>query len=472
MIPDMAPKPAGAVPKYATRRSPRRRSRGAEISDTADLLGFPLLPWQFDAVDVATEFRVRDRVPYRKAAVITVPRQSGKSIVAHAIAVDTMRRDPGVYGVITAQTRIAATNRLKHIARTLASSGLDPFHTFTRGVGNERIILSNGSQLDVVSPTATSVHGESVDFAIVDEAWAVDTSFLAGVVPAMVARPRSQLWVISTAGTDDSVLLNDMLAAARADPQGDTAMVEYSMPDGCDIYDESRWGEWMPALGHTTTVASIRAAKSVMSLPEFRRAFGNIATTEANAAAVPYEWWQRSVESPIPEQGLSIAVDVNRPYPGWSIATAWTTDTGYHVDLVAYGQGLELSAIPGKVRDLAERFRASSIGLDAAGPAGSLLPQFQDLAEWVGAPLKLFNGRDRARADVHLLELLRDSRLTHSTSGPLDDAVHEARAGEKGDAWFFSRAETRVDVSPLLASSMAVWCAHEFETLAPVVAIY
>lgn len=469
----MAEKPVGAVPKYATRRNKRRRSRGDDIAETARQLGYPLLPWQFDAVDVATEFRVRDRVPYRKTALITVPRQSGKSIlVGPGIAADTMIRNPGCYGVITAQTRIAATNRLKHLAKVLASSGLDPDHTFTRGVGNERIILSNGSQLDVVSPTATSVHGESVDFAIVDEAWAVDTSFLAGVVPAMVARPRAQLWVISTAGTDDSELLNDMVRRGRDDPQGDMAYVEYSMPEGADIYDESRWGEYMPALGHTTDVASIRAALKVLSMPEARRAFGNVATTEATSVAIPLEWWQRCVASPVPDPGLSIAVDVNRRYPGWSIGVAWPTDTGYHADLVAYGQGLELGAIPGKVRDLAERFRASSIGLDPAGPAGSLLPQFQDLAEWVGAPLKLFNGRQRAAADVHLLELLRDNRLTHSSSGPLDTAVEEARPGSKGDAWFFSRTETPADISPLLAVSMATWCAHEFETLAPVVAIY
>lgn len=468
----MAGRRSQAVPKYATRRHSRRRSHGVEIGELARRLGFELMPWQFDWLDVATEYRVRGEIPYRKTAVCTVPRQSGKSVAVTVLATDRLTRWPDQYGVLTAQTRIAATNRLKHLAKYLRESGIDPDHRFTRGVGNERITLSNGSQIDVISPTAASAHGESIDFAIIDEAWAVNPVVLAGIVPAMVARPRAQLYVISTAGDQNSILLNEMTARARENPQGDIAYVEYSMPDDARIYDRERWPEWMPALGLTTSPASIEAALTVLSMPEAQRAFGNIAITEDNAAAIPAEWWAGSEADLLPAVGLSIAVDVNRSPPGWAISVAWPTETGIHTDLVEHGVGLELSPIPGKIRDLVERFRPAALGLDAAGPGGALLPDLQSLASDYRIPLKSFNGRERSRSDVYFFELLREGSLSHSKMLALEVAVEGAHADEKGEAWFFSRPSSYVDISPLLACSMAVWLAHETETLAPVVAIY
>ena len=131
-----------------------------------------------------------------------------------------------------------------------------------------------------------------------------------------------------------------------------------------------------------------------------------------------------------------------------------------------------MSPIPNKVRRLVEQFRANTVGLDPAGPAGALLPDFQSLADDYRIPLRVFNGRQRAQADVFMFDRLRDETLTHSTMIALDTAAEGANAAEKGDLWFFSRPSSYVDLSPLLACSMALWCAYETETLAPVVAIY
>lgn len=461
-----------AEPRYATRRAARRRSLGDDINRVSSRMGAPLMPWQYRVVDVATEHRVKSWIPYRKTVLCTVPRQSGKSLMVSAVAVEHLLRKPRRYAVLIAQTRIAATSRLRDIAEHLATSGLDPEAKFTAGVGNEKIRFSNGSRLEVQSPKATSVHGESVSLAIIDEAFAVPPEILSGVVPAMVARPEAQLWVISTAGTESSQLLNGMLDQARENPQGDVAFFEWSMPDDAHPYEKDRWWEFMPALGHTVSVASVDAARAVMSLPEFRRAFGNISIREDNRAAIPPEWWRDCVADLVPEIGLCLAVDVNRSPPGWAISAAWPTEQGYHGDLVEHGYGLELTPIPGRIRELVERFQPAAIGLDPIGPAGALLPDFESIARDHAVPLRTFNGRDRARADVMLFDQLRDGTFSHSHSIPLETAVEGAHAGERGDLWFFSRPNSFVDISPLLAVSMATWLARETETLAPVFEIY
>lgn len=459
----------GAQPKYATRPGARRRNRLESINETATRMGAPLMPWQSYVAAVGTEYRTRTGVPYRKTNLVTVPRQSGKTFLVSPIIVDRLLQLPMGYGTYTAQTRIAATNRLTDIAHRLIKRDIDPGLRFTRGVGNEKITFSNGARLEVQSPKAVSAHGESIDIAVIDEAWKVPRDVMAGIVPAMVARPQSQLWIISTQGDESSTLLNELCEKGRDDPDGPMGYFDWSMPDDADIYDKSRWHEWMPALGLTVSIEAIQAAQSVMSLPEFRRAFGNVPILEDNSAAIPADWWSwGQTTDEIPPVGLSLAVDVNRAPPGWSIAAAWSTETGFHTDLVEHGIGLELTPIPAKVRDLVARFRPVELCLDPLGPAGSLIPDLQAIADDYAIPLRTFNGRQRAAADVWLFELLRDERLTHSPMIALEAAVESARASEKGGSWFFDRASSYVDLSPLLACSMAIWSARENEALAPV----
>jgi hypothetical protein len=228
----------------------------------------------------------------------------------------------------------------------------------------------------------------------------------------------------------------------------------------------------MPALGHTVTIGAVDAAKTVLSMPEFRRAFGNVPIREDNAAAIPFDWWAAAAVDLVPLPGLTIAVDINRSPPGWSIAVAWPTDTGFHTDLVAYGAGMDLDEIPYRVRDLAERFGPAGIGLDPMGPAAALIPDFQALSRDRAIPLTLFNRAQRARADVSLFDLLRAGTLTHGSMPALDTAVEGAHSAERSGIWRFSRASSYVDISPLLAVSMAVWISKEAETLAPVFEIY
>lgn len=461
--------PATPAPRYATTATKRRRNRLESLRHTAAALGTPLMPWQELVLGIGTEYRTRDKVPYRKSVMVTVPRQSGKSVAVQTLAVDTLLDEPNRYAVLIAQTRLAATNRLRDIAHRLERCNLDPGFRFTRGVGNEKITFGNDSRLEVQSPKAVSAHGESIDLAILDELWRVPLEVLSGVVPAMVARPQSQLWMISTAGNEDSVLFNQMQERGQEDPNGPMAYFEWSMPEGADIYDSSRWAEWMPALDRTTSVESIEAAKAVMSLPEFKRAFGNVPVVEATARAIPVDWWEwGKTADEVPVLGLSLAVDVNRNPPGWSIAASWPTAIGFHGDLVEHGIGLELSQIPHKVRDLTARFRPVEICIDPAGPAGALVPDLQAIADDYTLELRTFNGRQRAAADVWLFELIRDERFTHSPMIALDTAADNARAAQKHEVWFFDRSSSYVDLSPLLAVSMAVWSARENEALAPV----
>jgi hypothetical protein len=67
---------------------------------------------------------------------------------------------------------------------------------------------------------------------------------------------------------------------------------------------------------------------------------------------------------------------------------------------------------------------------------------------------------DHARACGTFVDLLGAGRLAHRSQAVLDDAVHGAARRPLGDAWLWSRARSSVDISPLVAVTLASWAAH------------
>src|SRR5690242_21435030 len=79
----------GAAPRWATPRTPGRRSFGAAVAKVAEALGRPLQPWQRQVVDVGTELVpdptgrvIVDGIRHSWAyttVVVHVQRQAGKT---------------------------------------------------------------------------------------------------------------------------------------------------------------------------------------------------------------------------------------------------------------------------------------------------------------------------------------------------------------------------------------------------------
>jgi hypothetical protein len=323
--------------------------------------------------------------------------------------------------------------------------------------------------MEVQSPNAESTHGESIDIAILDEAWAVDEVVLEGLLPAMSARADAQLWMISTAGTiADSHLLNRYCDLARGDLQGSIAYVEYSMPEDAHPFDVHRWPEWMPALGLTVEEASVKDQMDKLDAGKFRRAYGNIPTA-TGGEAIPADWWQDSAAAVSVPSGVTVAVDATRR--GASVAVAFRTEDGWHVDPWAWREGSSADWVIQTVEELA-RYRPELLVFDPASLAGPAAAGLQETADRWGVPLRKFTLRDRALGDQWFYEALRDRKVTHSSLPALELAVEGAVTTQVADLWRFDRRKSLVDVSPLVACSMAVYAAQELEVLAPEAAIW
>jgi phage terminase large subunit-like protein len=265
-------------PRWATQRT-RRRTLGPQVVKAAKGLGLDLLPWQRLVFAVALE-RARGRPAYRDV-LVSVPRQSGKSTMVLALIVWTMTEFPGSRVMYGAQTRMAA--RQKMLATwwpRLAASPLGADLRLFRGFGNECLEHVNGSVLQLLSSAESAGHGETVDLAVLDEAWVHrDAHVEQAVRPAMVTRKSAQIWALSTAGTWRSEWWKGKLDAGRAAAEmavdEGVCCFDWSAPDDANPADPATWRACMPALGRLADEATVRADLAAMGLAEFRRAYLN-----------------------------------------------------------------------------------------------------------------------------------------------------------------------------------------------------
>lgn len=96
------------------------------------------------------------------------------------------------------------------------------------------------------------------------------------------------------------------------------------------------------------------------------------------------------------------------------------------------------------------------VAVDAFGVAGTVVGQLE--AE--GVNVHRVSGAEHAEAVGLFMEEVTEQTLRHLGSSELLNAIRGAKLRNMGDAHLWSRRHATVDVSPLVASSLAVWAAR------------
>lgn len=448
------------LPRWSTPRTDRP-TLGGRVAQIAEILGTPLMPWQRHVADVAYEIDTdTGKLVYREIR-LTVPRQSGKTTLMLSAMTHRCIAMGGVQRVsYTAQTGKDA--RLKwedeHVP-VLERSPFASLMTVRRTNGSEAIRWSDGSIWSLMATTETAGHGAQLDLGVIDEAFALaDDRLEQAMKPAMVTRPQPQLWIVSTAGTNDSLYLNDKVDDGRLRAlAGDTKAVayfEWSAPDEADIADERVWLDCMPALGMTVPIEAIRSDFESMREPEFRRAYLN--QRQDRAAAAPWQvlseaqWGKCSDARSRIDGAVSLAIDVTPSRSSASICAAGLRADGVaHVEVIGCRPGTQWLLewfTPERVREY------RSVTVDPVSAAGSLAG---DLAR-LGLQVHEVSGRQVATACGRFFDLVVSDQLRHIEQAPLNAAVAGAKRRRLGDAWAWHRRDTAVDVSPLVACTLAL----------------
>ena len=218
------------APKFATRRTPANPSLGAVVGHVSKAVrGKTLMPWQQAVADVGCELNPDYPGEWRyDTVIVTVPRQAGKSDLLGAIHTHRLIAYRNHLAVMTAQTGKDAGKRWRAIAKDIPKDDAARLFEIKRGKGAEYIeYLPSGSSLSPFAPTASAVHGDSLNLATIDEGWAFTEAqgrdVEGAIKPTFATIVNSQLWIVSTRGTANSEWLNNKIALGRAsvgDPVG------------------------------------------------------------------------------------------------------------------------------------------------------------------------------------------------------------------------------------------------------------
>jgi phage terminase large subunit-like protein len=173
----------------------------------------------------------------------------------------------------------------------------------SRATGAEMLRCRNGSTMTLLSTEESSQHGETIDLAVLDEAWCLSSSAEQSTRPAMLTRPAAQLWCTSTAGPSAvrSPFWWDKVQAGRTNAElgvtEGTAYFEWSPGEGVDVTDPDTWPTFMPALNVTIPADVVAADLASMDLAEWRRACCNMWSDEADDSGwriIPKDLWEQS----------------------------------------------------------------------------------------------------------------------------------------------------------------------------------
>lgn len=428
----------------------------------AKALGWTLMPHQQLVLDVGLEINPDTGTFAYRDITVTEPRQGGKSSRLLSLAcwrATVYARDRRLQRVAySAQSGFDARRKMidDWLPVVEQSPVFDLIRSVRRASGHEAFIFHDGSMVEPVANTVGSGHGKVLDLSLLDEAFDdSDDRREQAMVPAMATRDDAQLWVTSTAGTEDAYYLRRKVETGRAQVnEGATtgsAYFEWSAEDDADLDDESTWPTFMPALGRTIKIEAVRHAHSTMTEPEFARAFGN-RWTRTDAAVIPLSAWLACRDATAaPSGGITLAVDAP-PDRSSAVILAASNDGGPVIELIEKRTGL--SWIIDRLRGLCDHHDVRAIVVHAAGPAGTLA---MELERNFGSTVVLATDADMTVAAGMFYDTVMEGRLAVRPNEALDDAVAGARQRKRGDSFTWARRSPATDLSPLVAASLAIW---------------
>jgi hypothetical protein len=412
-----------------------------------------LMPWQQLVADVGLEME-DGRMCYREV-ILSVPRQSGKTVLLFAIEVDRglMWAEPQRV-IYTAQTGADARKKILEdqfpiIEHSPLFGMVKHMH---RAAGSESVLFKTGSRVGVAASSAESGHGFTVDLGVLDECWNdQDDRREQAMLPAMSTRPNAQLLLASTMGTDASIYLNRKVEAGRhaavLDKGSGIAYFEWSIPVDAEIDNPDVWWEYMPALGWTISEGAVAHAFQTMEEAEFRRAYGNQPTKGKHDQVIPMAFWEAVCVS---------GAEVDRSSPvvfGLDVlpdrtAGAIVASDGEIVELVDHRSGV--GWMVERCQELAQSWNGE-FAVDGGGPAASIA---SDL-EAVGLTVYRMANPDVIAGCAAMYDAIADHRVTVRTSPALDEAIAGLAKRPVGDRFVWSRSTSLSDITPFMAGTLA-----------------
>lgn len=462
----------GNWPRYAA-------SAGPEVVELAEANGLVLDPWQRFVLTHGLGETPAGHWAARRVSVF-VPRQNGKGGIIEA-------RELGGLFLLGEKLIMHSAHEYKTAQeaflriKTLVEGSDDlrrRVHRVHQANGEEGIELTRqagGGRLRFVARSKGSGRGFSGDCNILDEVQALTQAQNAALLPTMSARPNPQSWYLGTPPDDPSAFAYNIRADGEA---GKPRMAHFDWGADLDLMkpadvrrgltDVDLWYACNPALGIRIDEDFVRDEASPSGLGDaflMERLGVWLPRASDGPGVLDVEEWEAGKDPRSRAvQPVAVAVDITPSRKSAVIAIYCVRGDGLgHVELI--DQRADTDWIIDRLVELKRRWKPVAFALDAKGPAGSLLvdlkkrgiampedpekPKYGDLA--------VPTAQEVAAACGQLADAIAQGTIRHRGDAALTGAIRGAQTRPLGDAWAWGRKQSSIDISPLVAVTLARW---------------
>lgn len=447
---------------------PAASSAGREAADLLTAADRPPDGWQADAlVDGLAE---RDDGRWAASEVgLIVPRQNGKGDVLLGKALHSMFLSP-VQLILWSAHEFKTAREMFLRTREVIDGCYDlrkRVKTVRTSHGEEGIELHDGTRLGFVARSRGSGRGFSPEELILDEAYALTDEQVSAVMPSISAADNPQIWYASSHPLVGSVVLRRICKRGRDEGRGLTYL-EWSADPKRAHDDPEAWAEANPGYPDRIGDDSILRELGSMDPGDFaRERLGVVDLDGAASRVVDMDLWASLADADsLALDPVAFALDISPDRSRASIAMGGRRGDGIaHVEVVDHRDGT--GWIVRRLVELVRRWRPCTVVLDPAGQAGSLLKALDEAGfrtdpdegdedepgEW---RLQLVNTREAAQAVGALRHAIDNDGVRHLDQPSLNAALEGASTRPLADAEAWSRRDSSVDISPLVAATLAL----------------
>ena len=418
--------------------------------------GRPLLPWQSLAGKFLTATGP-DGWAYREVAIV-VARQNGKTeLLVPRILLDLRN---GKRILHTAQNRTLPRQVFMRVAWQLdkAETGYIRFAN-----GQEEIQLKNGGSYRIVAPQR-GARGLSCDTLIFDELREFeDYDIIGAATPTLTASSDPQTIYLSNAGSDASVVLNDLKRRGEEGGTDEFAYLEWSAAPDRSIEDREGWAEANPALGHFLRMSTLETAFRTKPPATFETEHLCRWVASMQPRLVSDNAWL-ACRSSIPVKPIRPAIGFNMDPSGHraSAVMAWPMSDGR----IACVELMDVSGDPIDVKQLGTDL-AALVRQHGAKKAAYASWTDKDIARYVPIAEAL-DGKEFANASENFARVIMQGRLAWDNADDITtDLAWTARRSHDSGAWIAVPATPERSVTAVLAAIRAVWLASAPKPPAP-----
>lgn len=450
--------------------------RWKEIVEWLESLGISLDPWQSKILWASLLRRGKQWAAFTVA--VCAPRQNGKNGILEPrqlVGARVIGERLQIHSAHLADTSKEGFRRLEDVID--ANDWFpDPVSHIWRTNGHESIEFTDGCRIRFRTRTRGGGRGFSGSPIYFDEAMYLPEVSMGAILPVISAQPDPQVWYMGSAVDqlvhEDGTAFSRVRERALAGEDQRLAYFEWSVdadkPDDLEadvLEDPESWAQANPALGIRISADYIASEYRELDPRTFaveRLGVGDWPDPHASSTVIDLGLWDSltDVNSHIP--GVPVfAFDVSPTRGSATISAAGGRADVVHVETVQHQREGVGWLVPSLI-EKAKKHRAAKLVCDGASPAAALIPEL----EKHGIQVEALTAQDYARACGVFFDFTDQKKLRHLGTTELRSAIKGAATRPLGDAWAWSRKNSGVDITPLVAATLAVWGAAAPETAA------